>query len=94
MNVKPLFDKVVLKKSEKEVKSKSGIILSSSAQEEPDYLEVVAVGEGMCIDNVLQPMKVSVGDKVIITKFAGTQIKIEDKEYTIVSQQEILAIVE
>ena len=94
MTIKPLFDKVVLKKAEKKETTKSGIILASTAQETPDFLEVIAVGEGKVVDGVKQPMIVKVGDKVLITKLAGTQVEMDKKEYTIVSQQEILAIVE
>ena len=94
MNIKPLFDKVVLKQPEKAETTKSGIILAASAQEKPDFLEVAAVGEGAVVDGVIQPMHVKVGDKVLVAKFAGTQVEIDKKEYTIVSQQEILAVVE
>ena len=94
MTIKPLFDKVVLKKAEKKETTKSGIILASTAQETPDFLEVIAVGEGKVVDGVKQPMIVKVGDKVLITKLAGTQVEMDKKEYTIVSQQDILAIVE
>lgn len=94
MNIKPLFDKVVLKEPEKELKSKSGLILSASAAEKPEFLQVVAVGEGTLQDGVKQPMEVKVGDKVLVAKYTGTQVKIEDVEYTIVSQQDILAIIQ
>jgi chaperonin GroES len=94
MKIKPLFDKVVLKRAEKELKTKSGIILSESAAEKPDFLEVVAVGEGAYVDGELQPMKVKKGDKVLMAKYSGSQVKIDGEEYTIVSQNEILAIVE
>lgn len=94
MNIKPLFDKVVLAKPEKAETTKSGIILSASAQEKPEFLEVCAVGNGIVVDGTKQPMLVKAGDKVLVAKFAGTQIEIDKKEYTIVSQQDILAIVE
>ena len=94
MTIKPLFDKVVLKKPEKKETTKSGIILAATAQEEPDFFEVVAVGEGAVVDGVKQPMLVKVGDKVLLGKFSGTQVAMDKKEYTIVSQEEILAIVE
>ena len=94
MTIKPLFDKVVLKKAEKETKSKSGIILTTSAQETPEYFEVLAVGEGLVVDGTLQDMQVAVGNKVLINKFSGTEIKLNDVEYTIVSQTEILAIID
>ena len=94
MTIKPLFDKVVLKKAEKKETTKSGIILASTAQETPDFLEVIAVGEGKVVDGVKQPMIVKVGDKVLITKLAGTQVEMDKTQYTIVSQEEILAVVE
>ncbi len=94
MNIKPLFDKVVLKTAKKQETSKSGIILSAASQETPDFLEVVAVGEGKIVDGKLVPISVKVGDKVLMAKYTGTQVKIEDEEYTIVSQDDILAIIE
>ena len=94
MTIKPLFDKVVLKKPEKKETTKSGIILASAAKEEPEFLEVIAVGDGAVVEGVKQPMIVKVGDKVLLGKFAGTQVEIDKKEYTIVSQEDILAIVE
>lgn len=96
MNIKPLGDKVVLKKTEREVKTKSGLILSSAAaaaEEQPIY-EVLAVGEGLRVDGVLQPMSVKTGDKVFIDKYAGNAVKLDDEEYLIVHESEILAIVE
>ena len=94
MNIRPLFDKVVLKEAEKEVTTKSGIILSASAQEKPEFLQVVAVGDGAYEDGALQPMYVMPGDKVLVAKYAGSQVKIDGVEYTIVSQKEILAVME
>ena len=94
MTIKPLFFKVVLKKPEKKETTKSGIILAATAQETPDFMEVIAVGDGAVVDGEKQPMLVKVGDKVLVAKFAGTQVEMDKKEYTIVSQQEILAIVE
>lgn len=94
MTIKPLFDKVVLQKPEKKETTKSGIILASAAQEAPEFLEVIAVGDGAVVEGVKQPMIVKVGDKVLLGKFAGTQVEIDKKEYTIVSQEDILAIVE
>ena len=94
MTIKPLFDKVVLLKPEKKETTKAGLILATTAQEEPDFLEVVAVGDGAVVDGVKQPMSVNVGDKVLLGKFSGTQVTVDKKEYTIVSQEDILAIVE
>ena len=94
MTIKPLFDKVVLQKPEKKETTKSGIILAAAAKEEQEFLEVIAVGDGAVVEGVKQPMIVKVGDKVLLGKFAGTQVEIDKKEYTIVSQEDILAIVE
>ena len=94
MNIKPLFDKVVLKKVEAEETTKVGIILTGSAKEKPDMSEVVAVGPGGIIDGKEVKMVLSVGDKVIVGKYSGTEVKLDGVEYTVVSQSDILAIVE
>ena len=86
----PLADRVVLKQLEAETKTKTGIILTSSAQEKPQEAEVVAVGPGT--DDV--KMEVSVGQKVIYSKYAGTNVKMDEEEYIIVKQSDILAVVE
>ena len=91
MTIKPLLDRVVLKVEEAEEKTKSGIILSSAAQEKPQFASVVAVGPGGVVDCKEVKMYVSVGDKVIASKYAGTQVKIDGEEYTIVNQSDILA---
>lgn len=90
MKLVPLADRVVLKQLEAETKTKTGIILISSAQEKPQEAEVVAVGPGT--EDV--KMEVSVGQKVIYSKYAGTNVKMEEEEYIIVKQSDILAIVE
>ena len=90
MKLVPLADRVVLKQLEAEIKTKTGIILTSSAQEKPQEAEVVAVGPGT--DDV--KMEVTVGQKVIYSKYAGTNVKMEEEEYIIVKQSDILAIVE
>ena len=90
MKLVPLADRVVLKQLEAETKIKTGIILTSSAQEKPQEAEVVAVGPGT--EDV--KMEVSVGQKVIYSKYAGTNVKMEEEEYIIVKQSDILAIVE
>lgn len=87
--IKPLGDKVVLKKVEVEEKTKSGIVLPDSAKETPEFSEVVAVGPGT--DDV--KMEVKKGDKVAFAKYAGTDLKIDGTEYTIISQKDILAII-
>lgn len=94
MKLRPLGDKVVLKYMEAEEKTKSGIILPDSAKEKPQEAVVVAVGPGKEEDGKLVSMQVKEGDKVIYTKYAGTEIKFEDEEYVIVGQSDIIAIVE
>ena len=94
MTIKPLLDRVVLKVEEAEEKTKSGIILSSAAQEKPQFASVAAVGPGGVVDGKEVKMYVSVGDKVIASKYAGTQVKIDGEEYTIVNQSDILATLE
>ena len=94
MNLKPLADKVVMKRMKAEEKTKSGIILASAAQEKPEIYEVVAVGPGGMIDGNEVKMEVKPGDRIITGKYTGTTVKVEDEEYTIVRQADILAIVE
>ena len=94
MKIKPLFDRVVLKMVEAEETTKSGIILTSSAQEKPQIMEVVAVGPGGIIDGEKVEMTVKVGDKVLTSKYSGTEVKVDGEEYCIVRQSDILAIVE
>ena len=94
MKLVPLNDRVVLKQCEAEETTKSGIILTSAAQEKPQEAEVVAVGPGGVVDGKEITMQVKVGDKVIYSKYAGNQVKLDGVEYIIVRQDEILAIVE
>lgn len=94
MTIKPLLDRVVLKPDDAEQTTKSGILLSSAAQEKPQYANVVAVGPGGIVDGNEVKMYVKVGDKVIASKYSGTDVKIDDEDYTIVRQSDILAIVE
>ncbi len=94
MNLKPLADKVVMKRMKAEEKTKSGIILASAAQEKPEIYEVVAVGPGGMVDGNEVKMEVKPGDRIITGKYTGTTVKVEDEEYTIVRQADILAIVE
>lgn len=94
MNIKPLFDKVVLKTVEAVETTKSGILLTGSAKEKPQVSEVVAVGPGGLIDGNEVKMAVKVGDKVIVGKYSGTEVKIDGEEYSIVSQSDILAVVD
>ncbi len=94
MKIKPLFDKVVVEGLKAEEKTKSGLYLTSSAQEKPATCVVVAVGPGGVIDGKDVKMQVKVGDKVLIAKYSGTEVKVDDKEYTIIRQNDILTIVE
>ena len=94
MKLVPLGDRVVLKQCEAEEKTKSGIILSSQAQEKPQEAEVIAVGPGGNIDGKEVTMQVKAGDKVIYSKYAGTDVELEGEKYIIVKQSDILAIVE
>ena len=94
MKLVPLGDRVVLKQTEKEETTKSGIILAAKSQEKPVTAEVVAVGPGGMVDGKEVTMQVKVGDQVIYSKFAGNEVKLDDEEYIIVKQSDILAIVE
>ena len=92
--IKPLSDRVLIKMKEKEETTKSGIILSGASQEKPQIAEVIEVGPGEKIEGKVQEMYVKKGDKVIVSKYAGTEVKFEGQEYIIVKQDDILAIVE
>ncbi len=94
MKLKPLSDRVVLKMVEAEETTKGGIILTGSAKEKPEVAEVVAVGPGGMVDGNQVEMSVKVGDKVITSKYSGTEVKIDGEELTVVRQSDILAIVE
>ena len=94
MNLKPLSDRVILKAMEAEEKTKGGIILTANAKEKPEMAEVVAVGPGGMVDGKEVVMTVKVGDKVLTSKYSGTEVKVDGEEYTIVRQNDILAIVE
>ena len=94
MTIKPLFDKVVLQMSAAEETTKSGIILTSASKEKPQIATVVAVGPGIDVDGEQVNMVVNVGDKVVASKYSGTEFKDGDQEYIIVKQSDILAIVE
>ena len=94
MTIKPLFDKVVLKAAVVEETTKSGILLTGSAKEKPQMSEVVAVGPGGIVNGEKVEMTVKVGDKVIVGKYSGTEVKLDGVEYMIVSQSDILAVVE
>lgn len=94
MKLVPLGDKVVLKQLEAEETTKSGIVLPGQAQEKPQQAEVIAVGSGGVVDGKEVTMQVKVGDKVIYSKYAGTDVKLGDEEFIVVKQNDIVAIVE
>ena len=92
--LKPLSDRVVIKMMESEETTKSGIILAGNAAEKPQIAEVVEVGPGKEVDGKLEKMLVKKGDKVVVNKYAGTEVKYEGEDYIIVKQDDILAIAE
>ena len=94
MKLVPLGDRVVLKQLVAEETTKSGIVLPGQAKEKPQQAEVIAVGPGGVIDGKEVTMQVSVGQKVIFSKYSGTEVKLEDEEYIVVKQSDILAVVE
>ena len=94
MTIKPLADRVVIKMVEAEETTKSGIILAGSANEKPQVAEVIAVGPGGNVEGKDVVMYVKAGDKVITSKYSGTEVKVDGEEYTIVRQSDILAVVE
>ena len=95
MKIKPLGERVVIKMLESEETTKSGIVLPGSAKEKPQVAEIVSVGPGGYDDKGREiKMEVKVGDKVLISKYAGTEVKLDDQEFTILKQSEILAVVE
>lgn len=94
MTIKPLADRVVIKAAKAEETTKSGIILTAAAQEKPQVSEIVAVGPGGLVDGNEVKMHVKVGDKVLTSKYSGTEVKIDGEEYSIIRQSDILAIVE
>lgn len=94
MTIKPLADRVVIKMMEAEETTKGGIILAASAQEKPQVAEIVAVGPGGVVDGKEVKMYLKVGDKVLLSKYAGAEVKLDGEDYTILRQSDILAIVE
>lgn len=94
MKLVPLGDRVVLKQLVAEETTKSGIVLPGQAKEKPQQAEVIAVGPGGVVDGKEVTMQVKIGDKVIFSKYAGTEVKLEEEEYVVVKQNDILAIVE
>ena len=94
MKIRPLGEMVVVKMTEAEETTKSGIVLPGTAKEKPQIAEIVAVGPGGIVDGKEIKMEVKVGDNVIFSKYAGTEVKLDDEEYIIVKQNDILAIIE
>ncbi|MGB9812046.1 MAG: co-chaperone GroES [Thermovenabulum sp.] len=94
MALRPLGDRIVVKVIDKEEKTKGGIVLPDTAKEKPQKGEVIAVGTGEIIDGQRVPLEVKVGDKVIFSKYAGTEVKIDDQEYLILRQSDVLAVIE
>ena len=94
MKLKPLADRVVLKQNAAEERTSSGIFLTASAQEKPEVYEIVEVGPGGMVEGNEVEMIVSAGQKVLVGKYSGTKVKLEDNEYTIVRQSDILAVIE
>ena len=94
MKIKPLADRVVIKMLEAEETTKGGIILAGAAKEKPQVAEIVAVGPGGVVDGKEIKMEVKVGQKVLIAKYSGTEVKVDDEACTIVRQSDILAVVE
>ena len=94
MKIKPLSDRVVIKSVEEEKTTSSGIVLPGSAQEKPQMAQIVEVGPGGVVDGKEIVMQVAVGDKVIYSKYAGTEVKLDGEDYIIVRQSDILAVVE
>ena len=94
MNIRPLGDRVVIKRVEAEETTKSGIVLPGAAKEKPQVAEVIAVGPGGLVDGKEVKMELKVGDKVLFSKYAGNEVKLDGEEVTILKQDDILAVVE
>ena len=94
MNVKPLGDRVVIKMVDYEEKTKGGLFITANAQDKPEIAEVIAVGPGGVVDGKEVKMEVAVGQKVIYSKYSGTEVKLDGEEFIIVRQSDILAVVE
>lgn len=94
MNIKPLGNRVVIKRAEAQEQTKSGILLTGAAKEKPQYATVLAVGPGNVVDGVRQEMEVKVGDKVLYSQYAGNDIKVDGEDVIILKEEDILAIIE
>ena len=94
MKLKPLFDRVIILPNEDEIKSKSGLVLPENSQEKPQTGKIVAVGDGENMDNQKSNMKVSVGDKVVYNRYAGTELKMDNKTYIVMRQIDIIGVID
>lgn len=94
MNIKPLGDRIIIRVIESEETTKSGIVLPGTAKEKPMQGEVLAVGSGEMVDGKKIPLELKVGDKVIYSKYAGTEVKMDGNEYLIVRQSDVLAVIQ
>ena len=94
MKLRPLGDRVVLKRGEVEEKTASGLFIAGANKEQPQYAEVVAVGPGALVDGKRVPMDVKVGDKVFFAKYGGSEIKLDGAEYIVIGQSDIMAVIE
>jgi len=94
MNIKPLGDRIIIRVVEMEETTKSGIVLPGTAKEKPMQGEVLAVGSGEMVDGKKIPLELKVGDKVIYSKYAGTEVKMDGNEYLILRQNDVLAVIE
>lgn len=94
MKIRPLFDRVVIKSIDSEETTKSGIVLPGAAKEKPQMAEVIAIGPGGSVDGKEIAMQVKVGDKVLYSKYAGNEVKLDGTEYIVIRQSDILAVVE
>lgn len=94
MALRPLGDRIVVKVLDKEEKTKGGIVIPDTAKEKPQKGEVIAVGTGEIVDGQRVPLEVKVGDKIIFSKYAGTEVKIDEQEYLILKQSDVLAVIE
>ena len=94
MNLRPLHDRVIVKRQEKETTTAGGIVLASSAAEKPSEGVVIAVGPGKVVDGSLRPLDVKVGDRVVFGKFSGSEVKVDGEDYVIMREEEIFAVIQ
>ena len=94
MNLRPLHDRVIVKRQEKETTTAGGIVLASSADEKPSEGVVVAVGPGKVVDGSLRPLDVKAGDRVLFGKYTGSEVKVDGEDYVIMREEEIFAVIQ